>query len=211
MKKPSTDPFWLFINLHSDSVKKLYSIDLLFLLCSLWYIGIQIPQTMEYFRTGVLIFFIIIVFTVINMRTISSCIASPQFYRMLPMNGKTVILKTHILLLAPFATVLFLILLCILIMSLFINIDTPDTIIKIGQIFTIFCTIRLLTLPTLLLIRKGILYLSAFYFLIIPLIFIVMVFNEFFWSRLPLPLMWDMATFITILFILELQIITKCK
>ena len=211
MKVYTTDPFWLFVKLHFDSIKMIFCIDLLFLVCSMWYIGVQLPQNADYFRASVLVFLVIIVFTVLNMRVISVCMGSPEYYRMLPINGKTVMVKAHILLITPFMAALCLILLFLFCASLIINIDMLNIVLKIGQIFTVFCTIRLLTLPTFLLMRKGLLYLCAFYLLIIPIVLLVMAFDELFWSAMPLSLMWDMATFILMLFILELGVVAKCK
>jgi hypothetical protein len=96
-------------------------------------------------------------------------------------------------------------------LSLVIEIDMMGVIFKTAQIFLIFCILKLLILPTLLIMRKSMLLLGAFYLLQIPLLLVVTICGNSLWNRNPFSLIWSMVIYAFMLLIVEIIVVSKCK
>ena len=201
-------PFRQFVFLHADLLKKLYLTDLLFVPCALAYLFLPMPEIIEPFRVGVLVLLTVLFFVTLNMRLVAQHTGGTGFYRLLPLHGMATALRVHGIVLLPFVL---LIVFTVIVRSLFTEVDMAETGKKAGLIVAVFCTIKCMCLPTFLLLRRSILLSGAFCLTLLPLLFAVSLFDELLWSAVPLTFFWDVATYLVLLFGLEMWVVTRCN
>lgn len=206
MNHRPVNSFRLFIKMHSQLVKTFYLLDTLLLFCTSWYLFTPVSTGIYPFRTIVLLFLFFLVFIGLHIRVMASQTGSPGFYRLLPVNRFSMYCKSHILVTLPFVIVLFLIAL-----QPFSSADQSQRILKAFQIFAVFSTIKFLTLPALLLLRRSLFLLPLLFFLIIPIALFISAGNECFWGSFPLPGAWDMGIYSLLLLGLETVIIKTIR
>jgi hypothetical protein len=211
MNLSSSSSFELFVRMHKNLIKQILIVDILFFSFTSWYLFVPFTTGIYPFRTIVLLFLFILFFIGLHVRLASTNIGSTTFYRLLPIHSYSFSFRSHILIVFPFAAALLLILLLSSATSSITGMITIQTIERSFQIAAVFCTIKFLTLPTLLIIKKSIILLPFVYSLIIPIALIISAGNECIWGNFPLPEVWDMCIYVLLLFILETIIIKKVK
>jgi hypothetical protein len=206
MNKTSVNAFRQFVKMHGGLIKTLYLSDAFLLLCTVWYLFTPVSTGIYPFRTIVLLFLLFLGFIGFHIRILASQTGSPGFYRMLPVQRFEMYCRSHILATLPFILVLFL-------TALFpvSSIATEQKILKAFHILAVFCTIKFLALPALLLLRRSLFLLPLLFLLLVPVALIVSAGNECFWGSFPFPGAWDMVIYSLLLFGLETIIIKTIR
>jgi hypothetical protein len=145
------------------------------------------------------------------MRLISLHMGSTGFYRLLPLHGVRMALKIHGVVMLPILVFTILGAALIFTLSQFIDIDSVESGRRVGLVVGAFFTVKCMALPTLLILRKSILALGAFYVLIIPLLLVVSIFNEFIFSSMPFTFYLNIAFYMILLFSLEMWVAVHCR
>ncbi len=205
------DSFTLFLTIHKDLIKRFYALDTSLLLCTSWYLFTPVSNNIYPFRTIVLLFLFFLFFIGLHVHFISTHTGSIGYYRLLPISQISFFLKTHFIVIFPFITVLTLIGMLSTGLPLFRNISVDQTIVRAARIAAVFCTIKLLTLPTLFALKRSIFLLPILYSSIIPIALMISTGNECIWGSLPLSGAIDMGTYSLLLLGLETVIIKNVK
>lgn len=201
-----------FVSLHSSLLYRFYLIDLLYLFLSIWFIifDIHIDDPTRYITFLVLF---CLFFTVLHIKEIVKNIAGVNFYRLLPTKGLFYIVISHGVVILPFTVVLLFLGVTIVLIrnsvAFLPHILLDDFLLRIGGILLVFCSLKLVSLPTMLLSKRHPAVLFAFYLTLMPLTILVLMFDEFFWQKLPLHELWGIGQFIISLTLLELFILGR--
>ncbi|MBN1604853.1 MAG: hypothetical protein JW915_24820 [Chitinispirillaceae bacterium] len=206
MNNSRFNSFRHFIKMHIDLIKSFYLIDMLLLICTVWYLFTPVTVGIYPFRTIVLLFLLFLGFIGLHVRVLASQIGSIGFYRLLPVHRFGTYFKSHMLAILPFMVVLFSI--AVFPVS---NTATEQKLLKAFHILAVFCTIKLLALPALLLLRRSLFLLPLLFLLIIPIAIFISAGNECIWGSLPFPDVWDMMIYSLLLFGLETIIIKTIR
>lgn len=209
MNQIKNSPFRVFLTMHKVLIKRLYALDILLFFCTSWYLFVPASGNIYPFRTIVLLFLFFLFFIGVHTHFAAAHSGSIGYYRLLPSPRFLFFLKSHLVVMVPFITVLSLI---ALIGTLFTrNISIDQTVVRAARIAAVFCTIKLLTLPTLFALKRSLFLLPILYSLIIPIALAISAGNECIWGILPLSGAWDMVVYSLLLLCLETVIIKNVK
>lgn len=209
MSQHNLTSFRQFFKMHKHLIKSLYFLDTMLLICTSWYLFVPVSTGIYPFRTIILLFLFFLCFVGLHIRVLGSRIGSIGFYRLLPVRRFITYCESHFVTLLPFSVALFTI--TTLSIALFPNTAADEKVLKTFQIFAVFCTIKLLTLPALLLIRRCLFLLPCLFFMIIPIALVISAGNECIWGSSPLSGAWDMGIYSLLLFGLETIIVKTVK
>jgi hypothetical protein len=155
-----------------------------------------------------LAFLLVLLLVSVNLRIVKPRLGGFNYYRMLPMQGVPLIASAHAVSLLPMAIALIMLAAAIRgYCALAVHHACNGLAVRTAQVIAVFYLAKLLTIPTLLLVRKHWMFLGLFFLSMLPLAIAVMFLDEFAWSHCNHRYVWDLFSFLAFAAIAQIVVI----